>query len=119
MSQDSSFTLEDGTKALMFKKRNFTRIYDNAGKITAFATTNPTNDVAIEVKRVQDRLSKAYGEVMDLTDEVANLDQLTEGDRYEKYKEETQTHYQDMTERILATLSTVEKAARAPINVQN
>ena len=51
---------------------------------------------------------------MDLVDEVANLDEVNEGDKYERYKEETQTHYEDMTECILAKLSMENNASRAP-----
>ena len=57
-------------------------LYQNIQQITAFATTNPSNDSPLEVKRVQDCLSKVYGEVMDLVDEVTNLGEVSEGDKY-------------------------------------
>ena len=103
MSGTENYTLEDATRALTAKKRNFTRQYNSAGKITAYATANPSADSVAEVRAVQDRLKKAYGELMDMSDQLIEMD-FAQDDIYEAVKDNTQSKYEDMVERIIATL---------------
>ena len=58
----NNMTVDDAVALTTVKKRNFTRQYNACGKVTAFASTNPSIDAASNVKKHQEKLGKAYSE---------------------------------------------------------
>ena len=107
MSQHSEVTDPASLKkTLISKKRNFTRQYNSAGKITAFSQNHPTSDTAAAIKQAQDRLTKAYGEAMDILDALTDVDD-NNADTYETGKEDIQDRFENMQERILASLEDI------------
>ena len=110
------YTLEEATAQRTSKKRNFTRQFNNAGKITAFATANPSPAAATECKEVKERLTKAYEELMNICDTLITIDQGNAAEQ-EGVKDDTQDRYETMIERIIATVTAINRptpgAARA------
>ena len=51
MSQVNDISLDDAVALTTVKKRNFTRQYNACGKVTTFASANPSTDVAANVKK--------------------------------------------------------------------
>ena len=100
-------------KALIVRKRNFTRNFNSCGKITQFTTAHPTSDSATAVKHCNDRLTKAYGEAMDALDELSEYDDANQN-MYEQSKDDIIGRYEQMTERIISTLEEVATPPRQP-----
>ena len=108
MSQGDSLTIEEALSLLTTKKQNFTHFYNNTGKITQFATSNPTTENAAEVQLVKACLTKAYGELMDACDNIIQIDP-TRQDDMEEIKEATHDKQEGMVKRALATLQEISK----------
>ena len=113
MSTADQYTAKEATALRISKKRNFTRQFNNAGKITAYATANPSAEANTEIILVKDRLTKAYGELMDICDTLIEIDAEHVAD-HEGVKDDTQEKYETMVERILATVTAIGTPNRTP-----
>ena len=117
-------TAEQLTRTLTSKKRNLTRHVNAAGKTIAYALLHPTEDAATEVRQVQDRVDKSYGELMDTIEEIISetVEDEAEEEEWERAKQESQDKYEAILERCLSCLETIKKpqptAAPAPAPAQ-
>ena len=100
-------------KVLTSKKRNFTRQFNACGKATRFASVHPTPDAAEVIREHQSRLTKAYGELMEVLDTLQTLDDPKESDLYEQGKEDTQDRFDESQERIISCLEEIVPTGRA------
>ena len=96
--------VEEARRVLTVKKRNYTRWFNILGKVTQFATTQPSQDAAAACHEKHARLTTAYDELIDALEELANLDPKAT-DEVEAFKDDIQTKYEDMELRVLATLA--------------
>ena len=100
---------------LTSKKRNLTRQFNSLGKLTGLATTSPSADAADEVKEGQKRFSKAFDEAMEAADEVISLSTQQAGvDTVEIYKDDQYDRFEQMQERVLATLKDIQAPRTTP-----
>ena len=97
--------IEEVKRALTAKKKNFTRQY--AGKITQFASTNPSPSAAAAVTAAKERVTRAYGEALDVLDDLFIRDEEHE-DAYNATLTDIQGRFDDMELRFLATLKDCE-----------
>ena len=70
MSQDDLISIDELRRTLTYKRRNFTRFFNAAGKITAYGSQHPSSNAAAEVKATHARLTKAFGELSDVLHEL-------------------------------------------------
>ena len=70
--------IEEVKRALTAKKKNFTRQYNSAGEITQFASTNPSPSAAPAVTAAKERVTRAYGEALDVLDDLFIRDEAHE-----------------------------------------
>ena len=111
-TEDDILAIDELRRTLIYKKRNFTRYFNAAGKVSGFGSRHPSSEAAFEVKEAQSRMAKAFGESMQLLDELLARDPA-HADEYEQAIEDIQGRFDDMTHRILATLHYCSPASLA------
>jgi len=106
----SDYDVDTLKKTLVKHKKNFTRYINAAGRQTEFASKHPTETAANEVITAQERVKKAFGDLMDNLDVLQDAqDDDNELQILEQSKEEAQHRYEEITERIMTTMEEMNK----------
>ena len=116
MSQFDQNDIPELKKNLVRCKKNLTRTINSTGRQTEFATRHPSEIAISEIQSCTERLKKAYAEIIDVLDALQTVsDNDKELQTYEEQKEENTLRYDEITERVMATIAEI----RTPQNTPN
>jgi len=112
---------KDVDKKLGYKRRNFTRQFNEGDKVITLAVANPTADAAIQVRKQQKKLEDAYSDLFEAADRIYECkDAKTEHmEAFETYRADAHADFTEISERFIVTLRDLDRQLAGPAGAAN